>query len=152
MAQFGTALESMTPEFQAGITFTGILASGPNFFHVDATPYPRLCDRFGGPSPGDFLAKWRYTSNGKWRYPVENGFLLDVYGLPIMGNLSLAVGTTVDRLGVSRVRVIGRKISIIPNPRFFRFDKSKKRILCQCRRCSLRTACTTSLESGALSE
>lgn len=40
-----------------------------------------------------------YTSNGKWRYPEENGFLLDADGLPIMGNLSLAVGTTVDRFG-----------------------------------------------------
>ena len=60
---------------------------------------PRLCDRFGGPSAEDFLAEWRYTSNGKWRYPEENGFLLDADGLPIMGNLSLAVGTTVDRFG-----------------------------------------------------
>lgn len=43
MALFMTAPEPMTPEFTAVISFAGKLDSGPNFFHVDAPPYPPLC-------------------------------------------------------------------------------------------------------------
>lgn len=48
---------------------------------------------------GNFLALWTYASNGTWRYPEDDGFVLDVDGLPIKGNVTSAVGTTVDRFG-----------------------------------------------------
>ena len=56
-------------------------------------------DRFGGLTPGQFLAKWTNSTTGRWIYPPKDGFHLDVYGNPILGNLTLEVGTLVDRFG-----------------------------------------------------
>ena len=56
-------------------------------------------DRFGGQAPGDFLAKWTNSSDGWYIYPPKNGFCLDQAGNPIVGNMTLQVGTKVDRFG-----------------------------------------------------
>ena len=55
-------------------------------------------NRFGGKTPGEFLKKW--TGHGdSYRYPPLNGFQLDIDGVPILGNMTLTVGTKVDRFG-----------------------------------------------------
>ncbi|KAI9865487.1 MAG: hypothetical protein M1824_002226 [Vezdaea acicularis] len=54
-------------------------------------------DRFGNLTPGDFLKKW--TANGYYVYPPQNGFQLNTDGAPILGNLTLQVGTKLDRFG-----------------------------------------------------
>ena len=59
-------------------------------------------DRFGGLTPGEFLQKWTYPENGSYRFPPREGFSLDVEGKPIMGNITLGVGTKVDRFGSER--------------------------------------------------
>lgn len=56
-------------------------------------------DRFGGQTPGEFLKKWTFPSNGTYRYPPFDGFQLDTAGKPIRGNLTLRVGTELDRFG-----------------------------------------------------
>lgn len=56
-------------------------------------------DRFGGQTPGEFLKKWTDPSSGSYRYPPSDGFHLDTAGNPIKGNLTLAVGTQIDRFG-----------------------------------------------------
>ena len=54
-------------------------------------------DRFGGETPGIFLQKW--TKGGSFVYPPQNGFQLTTDGQPILGNMTLMVGTKVDRFG-----------------------------------------------------
>ena len=54
-------------------------------------------DRFGGETPGVFLEKW--TKDGSFVYPPQNGFQLTTDGQPILGNMTLMVGTKVDRFG-----------------------------------------------------
>ena len=56
-------------------------------------------DRFGGSTPGDFLATWTDPVTGRWKYPEQDGFHLDVNRKPISGNMTLEVGTLVDRFG-----------------------------------------------------
>ena len=56
-------------------------------------------DRFGGKTPGAFLAEWTFTENGTYKYPVYDGFQLDVEGKPIRGKMTLLPGTEVDRFG-----------------------------------------------------
>ncbi|KAI9646027.1 hypothetical protein NHQ30_005465 [Ciborinia camelliae] len=62
-------------------------------------------NRFGGLSPGEFLAKWWNASasdgRGSYIYPgtVTNGFSTDIYGNPINGTMILPVGTLLDRFG-----------------------------------------------------
>ena len=56
-------------------------------------------DRFGGATPGDFLAQWTDRVTGRWLYPGGDGFSLDVDGKPIVGKMVLEVGTVVDRFG-----------------------------------------------------
>ena len=55
-------------------------------------------DRFGGKTPGEFLKQWTYPTES-WKYPPHNGFQLNTAGEPILGNLTLQVGTKVDRFG-----------------------------------------------------
>lgn len=55
-------------------------------------------DRFGGLSPGEFLAKWTDAA-GNYTYPPQNGFQLDVNGNAINGTMDLQPGTLVDRFG-----------------------------------------------------
>ncbi|CAG9976901.1 unnamed protein product [Clonostachys byssicola] len=55
-------------------------------------------DRFGGLSPGEFLAKWT-NAEGKYNYPPQNGFQLDANGNAINGSMILEAGTFVDRFG-----------------------------------------------------
>ncbi|MCJ1452568.1 hypothetical protein MMC28_002911 [Mycoblastus sanguinarius] len=54
-------------------------------------------DRFGGETPGIFLDKW--TKDGYYVYPPQNGFQLNEAGQPILGNMTLLAGTKVDRFG-----------------------------------------------------
>lgn len=56
-------------------------------------------DRFGSLTPGQFLAKWTDPKSGRFTYPPHEGFSLDVWGEPILGNMTLKVGTKVDRFG-----------------------------------------------------
>ncbi|KAF9999539.1 hypothetical protein BGZ79_006851 [Entomortierella chlamydospora] len=56
-------------------------------------PYVRL----GGLTPAEFLAKW--TVNGSYTYPPQNGFQLDNSGNPIQGNITLLPGALLDRFG-----------------------------------------------------
>ena len=56
-------------------------------------------DRFGGQKPGDFLKKWTNPTSGRWVYPDNDGFCLDQQGRAIVGNMTLEVGTKVDRFG-----------------------------------------------------
>ncbi|KAJ3036900.1 hypothetical protein HDV00_002244 [Rhizophlyctis rosea] len=58
-----------------------------------------IYDRFGGLCPGEFLKAWFNTTSGWWNYPVQAGFSLDTSGRPIQGNLTLPVGTLIDRFG-----------------------------------------------------
>lgn len=55
-------------------------------------------DRFGGETPGVFLQQWT-DAKGNFKYPPHNGFQLNTAGEPILGNLTLQVGTKVDRFG-----------------------------------------------------
>lgn len=55
-------------------------------------------DRFGGETPGAFLKRWT-DAEGRYVYPPRNGFQLDGGGEPILGNMTLAAGTKVDRFG-----------------------------------------------------
>ena len=74
-------------------------------------------DRFGGRTPGDFLAKWTDTKTGYFNYPPQDGFQLDVDGKPIKGKMMLAVGTEVDRFGSEygkNVPVNSRRHSPVP--------------------------------------
>ncbi|OAA48929.1 hemagglutination repeat-containing protein [Beauveria brongniartii RCEF 3172] len=45
-----------------------------------------------------FLAAWT-GPDGRYRYPPQNGFTLDVHGDAINGTLTLEVGTLIDRFG-----------------------------------------------------
>ena len=65
-------------------------------------------DRFGGETPGAFLEKW--TVDGYYKYPPRNGFQLNTDGVPILGNLTLQVGTKVDRFGSEYGQQIHRYI------------------------------------------
>ena len=56
-------------------------------------------DRFGGETPGAFLAKWTDPKSGWFVYPPQNGFQLDEAGKPILGNMTLVAGAKVDRFG-----------------------------------------------------
>lgn len=56
-------------------------------------------DRFGGKTPGDFLGKWWNFTSESWSWPSNDGFYLDQSGNPIKGNMTLPVGTRVDRFG-----------------------------------------------------
>lgn len=53
--------------------------------------------RFGDLCPSAFLAKW--TVNGSYAYPPANGFQLNTAGQPIQGNMTMLVGTLLDRFG-----------------------------------------------------
>lgn len=55
-------------------------------------------DRFGGETPAEFLQRWT-DAQGFYRYPPHNGFQLNTAGEPILGNLTLQVGSKVDRFG-----------------------------------------------------
>ncbi|KAF9282911.1 hypothetical protein BGZ88_010788 [Linnemannia elongata] len=54
-------------------------------------------DRFGGLCAAEFLAKW--TVNGAYTYPDNNGFVISTSNVPIKGNATLQAGTFVDRFG-----------------------------------------------------
>ncbi|ESZ93173.1 hypothetical protein SBOR_6452 [Sclerotinia borealis F-4128] len=58
-------------------------------------------NRFGGVSPGEFLAKWWNTTSQSYIYPgtVTNGFSTDINGNPINGTMILPAGTLLDRFG-----------------------------------------------------
>ena len=56
-------------------------------------------DRFGGQRPAQFLDRWTDPKTGWYVYPPKNGFCLDQSGEPIVGNMTLEVGTKVDRFG-----------------------------------------------------
>lgn len=56
-------------------------------------------DRFGGGTPGEFLANWTDPKTGRWIWPKADGYSLDISGNPISGKMKLEIGTTVDRFG-----------------------------------------------------
>lgn len=63
-------------------------------------------DRFGGLTPGAFLAKWTWPPGtkyaGKYHYPDYDGFQLNddtPTPKPIVANMTLKAGTLVDRFG-----------------------------------------------------
>ncbi|KAF7552532.1 hypothetical protein G7Z17_g4254 [Cylindrodendrum hubeiense] len=56
-------------------------------------------DRFGGQTPGEFLAQWTNATTGAYVYPPQNGFQLDANGNAINGTMVLQPGTLVDRFG-----------------------------------------------------
>lgn len=58
-----------------------------------------IYDRFGGLCPGAFLEAWFNVTTKWWNYPSLDGFGLTDAGVPIQGNVTLPVGTLVDRFG-----------------------------------------------------
>ncbi|KAK1780164.1 hypothetical protein QBC45DRAFT_324263 [Copromyces sp. CBS 386.78] len=71
----------------------------PQFF-LPLDPILDIYDRFGGLCPGQFLEKWfNRTGGGWWDYPPQNGFSVDDAGEIIAANLTLQVGTFLDRFG-----------------------------------------------------
>lgn len=54
--------------------------------------------RFGGLCPGEFLATWT-DSTGAFVYPPYDGYQLETSGKPAVSNLTLPVGTFLDRFG-----------------------------------------------------
>lgn len=71
----------------------------PQFF-LPLDPILDIYDRFGGLCPGAFLEKWfNKTGGGWWDYPPQSGFSVDDEGEIIAANLTLQVGTFLDRFG-----------------------------------------------------
>lgn len=56
-------------------------------------------DRFGGLCPGQFLAKWYDPVAASYIYPKNAGFQNTTTGVPIEGNITLAIGFLMDRFG-----------------------------------------------------
>ncbi|KAJ8065315.1 hypothetical protein OCU04_006006 [Sclerotinia nivalis] len=58
-------------------------------------------DRFGGLTPGEFLAKWWDNNKTQFIYPGDetHGFSTDINGKPISGLISLPPDTYLDRFG-----------------------------------------------------
>ena len=63
-------------------------------------------DRFGGETPGEFLARWTNQTTGDWLWPEQFGFSVDLSGKPILGNMTLKAGTKVDRFGAETGRYV----------------------------------------------
>ncbi|EME45892.1 hypothetical protein DOTSEDRAFT_70053 [Dothistroma septosporum NZE10] len=55
--------------------------------------------RFGGVCPGEFLAQWTNATTGSFVYPPFEGYTLTTSGQPGILNISLSVGTLLDRFG-----------------------------------------------------
>ena len=55
--------------------------------------------RFDGECPGAFLNRWTNATTGSFIYPGIAGFSGDLEARPISGNMSLPVGTRIDRFG-----------------------------------------------------
>jgi hypothetical protein len=56
-------------------------------------------DRLGGLCPGAFLQKWYNATAMSYIFPPSDGFQLNTASQPIDGNITLAVGTMLDRFG-----------------------------------------------------
>jgi hypothetical protein len=56
-------------------------------------------DPYGALCPGPYLAKYTNATTGSFIYPPFDGFLLDTSGRPVLDNITLAVGTRLDRFG-----------------------------------------------------
>ncbi|KAG0342982.1 hypothetical protein BG000_010875 [Podila horticola] len=67
----------------------------PKFFPLNDITHPY--DRLGGLCAAEFLAKW--TLNGNYTFPDDNGFVINTSNEPIKGNATLLTGTLVDRFG-----------------------------------------------------
>ncbi|KAK4227467.1 hypothetical protein QBC38DRAFT_536530 [Podospora fimiseda] len=75
---------------------------GPQFLpQIDPvlSPLFDIYDRFGGLCPGQFIEAWFNTTTKWWNYPLLNGFAKTDDNVPIQGNVTLAVGTLIDRFG-----------------------------------------------------
>ena len=56
--------------------------------------------RLGGYCPGPFLAEFYNATTSYWIYPSDLGYSLDTTtGSPIKGNVTLPIGTLIDRFG-----------------------------------------------------
>ncbi|KAF9903872.1 hypothetical protein EC991_003249 [Linnemannia zychae] len=67
----------------------------PKLFPLNDITQPY--DRFGGLCAAEFLAKW--TVNGSYTYPDNDGFMISTANTPIKGNATLPIGTLIDRFG-----------------------------------------------------
>lgn len=67
----------------------------PKLFPLDDITQPY--DRLGGLCAAEFLAKW--TTNGSYHYPDNQGFMVSTSNEPIKGNATLPAGTMLDRFG-----------------------------------------------------
>ncbi|PYI36407.1 hypothetical protein BP00DRAFT_411505 [Aspergillus indologenus CBS 114.80] len=86
------------PDPCAGIMFQDN-NSLPSFFPLSTEL--RTYARFGDLCPFEFLLKWTtdIRPNGTYIYPSEDGFVTDIEGIAIWGNVTLRVGQKVDRFG-----------------------------------------------------
>ncbi|MCJ1469912.1 hypothetical protein MMC07_008556 [Pseudocyphellaria aurata] len=55
-------------------------------------------DRFGSETPANWLKRWT-DAKGAFKWPPHDGFQLNTAGEPILGNLTLEIGTKLDRFG-----------------------------------------------------
>ncbi|KAG0357395.1 hypothetical protein BG005_003593 [Podila minutissima] len=67
----------------------------PKLFTLHDITHPY--DRLGGLCAAEFLAKW--TVDGKYTFPDNDGFVVSTSDSPIKGNTTLLAGTLVDRFG-----------------------------------------------------
>ncbi|KAG0028659.1 hypothetical protein BGZ82_008328 [Podila clonocystis] len=70
----------------------------PRLFPLNDITHP--WDRLGGLCAAEFLAKW--TANGSYTYPDNDGFVVSTSNMSIKGNATLLTGTMVDRFGSER--------------------------------------------------
>ncbi|KAF9413297.1 hypothetical protein BGZ76_005048 [Entomortierella beljakovae] len=68
----------------------------PNKFPLDDITHPY--DRLGGLCAAEYLKMWT-NEDGSYKYPPKFGFQLNTADEPIQGNVTLLVGTMLDRFG-----------------------------------------------------
>lgn len=70
--------------------------------HLPLDPLFDIYSRTGALCPGPFITAYWNDSIGQtgwWNYPTNLGYSLNEQGEPIKGNISLPVGTLIDRFG-----------------------------------------------------
>jgi hypothetical protein len=99
------ACPTQTPATSVSSYFCGDSRLGPSALPTE-TPFPPMLTtyrRFGNLCPQDFFDTW-IDSNGKYRGPPENGFVIDQEGQPIKENRTIQTGTRLDRFGAQYSR------------------------------------------------
>lgn len=95
------------PNTCVGITFTdptyfcGDPRLGPRFLPTRGVLGAILADyrRLGGQTANGFIQTWWLPAQGRYDFPIKNGFRLDAAGNAISVNLPLLVGQKLDRFG-----------------------------------------------------